>query len=135
MFSDLKTLREALSARLAPKLPEEWVIVDHLESVRQALVPVVYFEFMEFSSSAGGQQLSRDEVAASVDIIVTTPHTDDDGIAETDVDGNVLDIVRVVVTSEDLFFSTARKVQLDNGPLAWRVSLTALTNIAPSEGE
>lgn len=135
MFSDLGTLRATLRERLTPELPEDWEIIDHLESARQALVPVVYFEFTEFSSTAGGQPLTRENVAASVDIVVTTPRTDDDGNAETEVDQSVLDVVRVIVQADDMFFSTARKVQLDAGPLAWRVSLTAITNIVLPEGE
>jgi hypothetical protein len=124
-----------MSTRIRPELPTDWRIVDHIEGYRESLVPVVFFEFTEFGSSAGGQPLPRNAVAATVDIVVTTPHTDYDGVAETDVDAHVLRIVQLIVQADDLFFSTARKVQLDNGPLAWRVSLTALTNIAPSEGE
>jgi hypothetical protein len=135
MFSDLATLRATLAERLTPQLPADWRMVDHIEGYTESLVPVVFFEFTEFGSSAGGQPLPRSAVAASIDVVVTTPRTDYDGGAETDVDSHVLRIVQVIVQADDLFFSTARKVQLDNGPLAWRVSLTALTNIAPSEGE
>lgn len=136
MFSSLATLRSTLRERLAGDLPAEWAIVDHISTPREnPLTTVVYFEFTGFDSSANGQPLSRDAVAASVDVVVATGHTDDDGIAEGDADAGVLALVRAIVTADDLFFSTARKVRLDSGPYAWRLSLTALTNIAPSEGE
>ncbi|WP_295824191.1 hypothetical protein [uncultured Microbacterium sp.] len=134
MFSDLAALRTALKARLKPQLPADWQIVEHISSPRDALVPVVYFEFTGFDSTAGGQQLPRQQVAATVDVVVTTTRTDDEGIAETEADNLALRLVQAVVQSDDLFFSTARKTRLDSGPYGWRVTLTALTNIAPSEG-
>lgn len=131
MFSDLAGLRAALKARLTPQLPSDWQIVENLSSPRDALVPVVYFEFTSFDSTAGGQPLPREQVSATVDVVVTTTRTDDEGLAETEADALALRLVQAVVKSEDLFFSTARKTRLESGPYGWRVTLTALTNIAP----
>lgn len=135
MFSDLTSIRTGLRDRLGPHFPEEWRIVDHIAAPAESLVPVVYFEFTAISTEANGQPLGRDIVASEVDVVVTTPRTDEGG-AEDDVDAHVLSLVKAVRTSDDIYWSTARKVQLgNNGPMAWRISLTLLTSTAPSEGD
>lgn len=132
MFSDLGTLRAKLRALLASQLPEQWQIVPNLEAAREALVPVIYIEFTGFDSTAGGQPLPRTQLAANIDLVVTSMSTND-GQAEDEADNYVMWLLRAIVPSDDLFFSTARKIRLDAGPLAWRVSITAITDIALAE--
>lgn len=135
MFSDLASIRTALRDRLGPALPEEWRIVDHIATPAETIVPILHFEFTGIDSTANGQPLGRDTVACSFDLVIETPRSDDAG-AEDDVDDHVLTLARVLQKSSDIYWDTARKQRLaDGGHMTWRVSLTLLTNTAPSEGD
>jgi hypothetical protein len=150
VFSDLSEIRADLKARLQPstgqvipgaatvpglvQIPHDWTIVDHIAAPHESLVPVLYFEFTGVDSDANGQPLGRDTVACSIDLVIETPRSDAGG-AEDDVDSYVLRLAQALQKADDIFWSTARKQRLtDGGHMTWRISLTILCTIAPSEG-
>jgi hypothetical protein len=128
MFSDLPGLRAELKSRLEPALPG-WRIVDTLADVVDTVVPVLYFEYTEIASSVNGQPMNRYTVAPKIDLVLASAGPGD----EDSVDALILPLVHVLQRFEDIFWDTATKQRLSNGAFAWRISLTLLSHIPPSE--
>lgn len=128
MFSSIPALRGELKARLEAALPNTWQIVPDLMAANVSLVPAVYIEFNELSTSAESVQLPPGQVCASVDLVLVDPRTAD-GEAEKAIEDEVVPLLKELDTTADLGWSTARKIRQDSGPLSWRVSLIALTNL------
>jgi hypothetical protein len=130
VFSELASVRRDLADRLKPLLPDTWRVIDRLEDAQKAVVPTLYFEYTEISSSADGQPLARDQVACHIDLIVATA-----GDNENDADAHILALTHALQQFDDIFWDTAKKERLAIGPLAWRVSLVILSNAEPTPEE
>lgn len=125
MFSDPRTLRADLKARIAPHLPTTWRIEDGLTSAYDTVVTVVYFEFVEVSSSAGGAPLDRFTVAARLDMVVASAGASD----EDGADADLVKVAHALQRFDDIYWDTAKKEALTNGAIAWRFPLTLLSTI------
>lgn len=132
MFSDLASIREAVEARLAPRLPDTWRWVPYLEGTNKTLVPVVYLEFVAFEPRVQNSNLALGQVAARFNIVVTDPKTDTEK-AEDDVDEHVLGVIRALDDMSDMYWDTAEKKRLDVGPLAWTISTFAIADTTTEE--
>lgn len=128
MLSSVPALRAELAARLTEALPSEWEIRDALMAPNVGLVPAVYLEFQELSGTADGAPLPRGCMCASVDVVFVDPRTADE-IAEDAVDTSIVPVLQALDAHADIGWSTAKKVRLDAGPLAWRISTIALVNL------
>ncbi|MDJ1115388.1 hypothetical protein [Microbacterium dauci] len=124
MFSDLAGLRADVKARLKPLLPGIR-IEDALTPAVDTVVPVLYFEFTEISSSVQGAALDRQTVAPQMDAVLASAGSGD----EDGADAQILNLVHALQRSDDIFWDTARKERLANGAIAWRVTLTLLSHI------
>lgn len=123
MFSSLPTFRADLEQRLTPVLPGSWRIEASLSEAITALVPVVYMEFTDLSTTDPRGDLPRGQVLASVDLVIADPGTNE--AAEDGADAHVLDVLDVLDTADDIYWESARKERLGNGSLAWRISCRA----------
>ncbi|MDQ1169588.1 hypothetical protein QE392_001392 [Microbacterium proteolyticum] len=131
MFSDLPTLRTTLRKQLAPLLPEEWKIIDHLSTSTEQLVTCVYFEFTEVANEMGGRTLVAGHIAANFDVVVVVPETAAPA-AEDAADQVALEMVHALERSEDLFWGpTAQKLRLPSGELGWRIPVSLLVSTTP----
>lgn len=129
MFSDIPALRAELNERLAAALPADWEIVPDLMAANVGLVPAVYIEFTKLDTEFEGAPLGRGGgVAASVDLVLADPRTAD-GEAEFAIEEHVVPLLRQLDQSDDIGWSTATKVKLESGPLAWRISCIALVTL------
>lgn len=126
MFSDVAHVRSETTERLQAVLPDSWRFVDSVDDVIEAIVPVVYIRFTSFESTVNGSPLPYGVVGAGLSVQVATPKTET-GPAEDDVDQHVLTLIRVMDPMTDIFWSRAEKGRLPNGPMAWDISLVALT--------
>lgn len=127
MFSDIAGVRAALKDRLKPSLPTRWTIEEHLKQPpTEYRSPLVTFEFTQFEGSVNGQDLSRGQVAANVDLVIGSPKTAD-STGEDDVDELALTLIRVIDDQSDMYWSTAEKQRLDAGQWVWRIHTTVLT--------
>ena len=126
MFSDLAAIRTAVRERLEPILPDEWKWETSVaDAPQKALVPVVYLEFVRIESAPDGQPLGPGSAGARFNLIVATPSTAERG--EDDADDCVHRLVSVLEHTPDLYWSDATKLRLDDGRLAWRIDVLALT--------
>jgi hypothetical protein len=131
MFSDISAIREELKARIAPELPDGWVVKEYLTEAIESLTPVVYFEFVRFDSKADGQPLGKGYAGAEFNIWITDPKTDDKG-SEDAVDTHVVRIINIIDSHSDIYWESAEKDRLKTGPLAWSIKAFAITNITPN---
>lgn len=129
MFSSITALRGELTDRLTTALPDEWEIVPDLMAANVGLVPAVYIEFQELNTVFGGEELGRGQVAATVDLVLIDPRTAD-GEAERSIELEIIPLLIELDKSDDIGWSTAKKIRQDSGPLSWRVNCTALVALA-----
>lgn len=135
MFSDLAGIRDAVEARLKPQLPESWRWVPYSDTLTTAATPTVYVEFTGFIGEVDGSPLGRGQVGAELDLIITDPLTDTEK-AEDAVDQHALALIFTIDMTHDLFWSKGAKRRLENGQMAWVISLVALCETpAPTEGD
>lgn len=132
MFSDLATIREAVKDALTPLLPSSWKFVAALEGTIKSRTPVVYIEFTNLDTTIAGEPLPRGSVAAQFNLIVTDPKTDTDK-AEDDVDAHLLKFVQALDPLDDIYWTTAAKDRLPDGPLAWQLTAFAIANTTTEE--
>lgn len=125
MFTDPATIRSELKARLEPQLPDGWRIIDGLSQAVDTVVPVVYFEFTEVSSSVNGTALDRFTVAPHFDLVVASAGAAD----EDDADAHLVTLAHVLQGFDDIYWDAAKKEALSNGAIAWRFPLTLLSTI------
>lgn len=125
MFSDPATIRADLKARLAPVLPDPWRIVGGLSQAIDTVVPVIYFEFTEVSSSVNGAPLGRSTVATRFDLVVASAGSGD----EDDADKHLVTLALILQGFDDIYWDTTRKEALSNGAIAWRFPLTLLATL------
>lgn len=125
MFSDPATLRTDLKARIAPHLPPKWRVEEGLSEAYDTVGTIVYFEFVEVSSSAAGKALDRFTVAARIDLVVASAGSGD----EDGADADLVTLAHVLQRFDDIYWDTAKKERLSNGAIAWRFPLTLLSTI------
>ena len=128
MLSSVTALRAELEERLRAAIPEDWEIVKALAAANVGLVPAVYIEFQTLSADADGAPLPRGQMAAAVDIVVADPRTADE-LAEDAIEEEIVPVLAMLDAHDDIGWSTATKIRLDAGPLAWRISTIALVNL------
>lgn len=127
MFSDIASVRTALKSRLSPSLPSRWSIQENAQQPpSEYRTPLITFEFARFDSTVGGGELGPGQVAAGIDLIVSSPKTAD-SVGEDDVDQLVLTLIQVIDAQSDMFWSSADKDRFDAGQWAWRIHTTVLT--------
>lgn len=129
MLSSITAFRGELKDRLTAALPDEWEIVADLMAANVGLVPAVYIEFQQLDTVLDGEPLGRGQVAATVDLVLIDPRTAD-GEAEKAIELEIIPLLIELDKSDDIGWSTAKKIRQDSGPLSWRVSCTALVALA-----
>lgn len=134
MFTDLAAIRQDVKDRLTPILPPEWRTEATLEGTVKAVVPVLYIEFVRIAGTVQGQDLSRDQVGAYFNIIITDPKTDTDK-AEDAVDAHVLKVLTALDSYSDMYWESAEKKRFPDGPLAWTFSVFAFASTQPPAAE
>lgn len=132
MFTDLPTLRTDVKDRLTPLLPESWKTEEYLEGTLNALVPVLYIEFVRIDTVVQGEALAPGQVGAVLNLIVTDPQTDTKK-TENSADAHVLKLLQALDSFEDLIWEKAEKKRLQDGPMAWTVDVIGLVNTEPTE--
>lgn len=132
MFSDLATIRSAVKDTLTPLLPSTWRYEPTIEGTQKAAVPVVYIEFTDVDTTMNGQPLPRGSYTAHFNIIVTDPKTDTDK-AEDAVDAHLLKLPQAFDGLEYIYWDTARKSRLPDGPLAWTLTAFAIATTTTEE--
>lgn len=128
MFSDIAGVRAALKVRLAPSLPERWLIEENLKQPpTEYRSPLITFEFTRFESAPDGQELGAGQVGAAIDLVLGSPMSADEK-GEDDVDQLALTLVQVIDRQSDMYWSTADKQRLEaTGQWVWRIHTIVLT--------
>lgn len=126
MPSNLATVRKQLRDAIKPLVPTRWRIIPELSAAQKLTVPALYFEFTRITSEASGAQLPPGHVFADFDLTIAAPEADVTK-AENRVDAAVLDLILALDEAEGVAWSTAEKTRLETGQLAWRISLSVLT--------
>jgi len=127
MFSDLATIRTDVKDRLTAILPSTWRCEATLEGTIKALVPVLYIEFVRIDTVVQGQPLPQGQVGTSFNVIITDPQTDAEK-AEDAVDAHVLKVLGSLDKFADIYWENAEKKRLQDGPMAWTISVLALAS-------
>lgn len=127
MFSDLATIRNDVKNRLTPILPSTWRYEATLEGTVKALVPVLYIEFVRIDTVVQGAPIGQGQAGAYFNVIITDPKTDTEK-AEDAVDSHVLKVLGALDSFADIYWENAEKKRLEDGPMAWTVSVLAFAS-------
>lgn len=134
MFTDLAAIRSDVKERLTPLLPTDWKYEEYLEGTVKSLVPVLYIEFVRIDTVVQGAPVARGQAGAHFNLIITDPKTDSKK-TENAVDGHVLKVLGALDSFDDLYWESAEKKRLEDGPMAWTISVLAFTSTTTTEGD
>ena len=132
MFTDLASIRTDLETRLTPLLPSGWKFEPTIDGTIKASAPVLYIEFTAFEPRVQNNNLARGQVAARFNLIITDPKTDTKK-AEDAVDEHVRRLIGAIDSMDDIYWDTAEKKRLPDGPLAWTVNTFAIADTTTEE--
>lgn len=131
MFSNLAAIRNDVATLLATSTIKDLRVEATLEGTIKSTVPVLYVEFVAFDTSVEGALLTPGSVAARFNLLLTSPRTDS-GKSEAEVDDMVPALLAVIDDHDSLYWTNAEKRRIPDGPLAWHLSMFAITSLHPT---
>lgn len=123
MSAENPTVREWLTAQLAPLLPKTWKWVDNERTVDVTETTTVQWKQRRIAPLA---EAPLSHLGVDGTLTVSTPHNDIER-AEDVLDDAVLDLVAAIQAVQGIRFTEATKVALSEmGPLGYDLQLTVI---------